>query len=211
MARYTTSGVPTSPELANTQRWLRSEFQEVNNSTDDIYALLQFVVDTFVYAGYGAISLDSESARNNIDATWQTLPFNAVSLADPVGVSYDLFNNGFAYEQQGIWRMTASIGLTFSEVNAGRRMEMRILNSTTGIPVPGEVQYAVARNTDGINLTLNLLVAVSDTAIGDIFQLQIRSELFNFASVVAIGSVWDTNHISEYKGDFNLDAKRQRR
>ncbi len=206
MARYVPGQVPITPDVAQVERWLREETDQIRNSTDDIYTLMDFVLEIFVAAGYGAIEQRAVTAFP-IDGTWTTFDlWDGNTIPDERGVSANL-PTGFTLETSGFWRINTFITLTFAEVNAGRTVQMRVFNSTTA--TPGEpFDFFVGRNAEGVNLAVNALVAADVSAGNQDFEVQIRTDDV-FTAVQAIGSIWDLNHISEYKGDFGLESLRR--
>lgn len=200
MPRYVTTLVPTTQDIGQLERWLREEMALVRASTDDIYLVLGFTIDTFTAAAYGGIGLDNDTALANIDTIWQTLPFDVETVPQPRGVTYSLGSNAMSFDSEGVWRVNAKVSLTFVESQSGRRMTLRLFNVTQGTPSTTVFNFAVGRNTDGINLAFNLVTPI-DTQAGDVWVLQVGSAADTFTGVTAIGSVWDANRVSEYKGD----------
>jgi hypothetical protein len=209
MARYAPGGVPNTQDIAQLERWLREETERIQGSTEDIYKLAEFLVTLYVVAGYGSIGLDAITGLPNITATWQTLPFDVLLIDPPRGANYDLPNDGMGFDLEGVWRVNAKISLEFAEVNAGRRLQLRIWNLTQGITGGIVFQYTVGRNTDGVNLNLSVMTTIEEANVGDVLQLQVASSSDTFTAVQAIGSTWDINHVSEYKGDLLNDSLRQ--
>lgn len=200
MAKYNPTLVPIS-DLPNTQRWLREEIEHIRASTDDIYWLADFVVNYYQVAGYGGIGLNAITALANIGPAWQILPFDVELIAEPRGVTYDLPNNSISFNSQGIWRMNAKVSLEFLEMNQGRRMQLSLYDANLGVPVGPLFNFSVGRNTDGVNLNFNVMFDVGSPAEGIPLQLAVNSAADTFTGVSAIGSIWDANHVSEFKGD----------
>jgi hypothetical protein len=201
VARYSPSNVPISPELSDTQRWLREETEQIRNSTDDIYGWANFAREQFVIAGYGSVGLDAVTPFGDIGATWQTLPFDITLVDPPKGVVYTLGDQGIVWLSSGVWRINAKISVEFVEAQNGRRIQLRLFNATGGGGQGLVFTYSVGRNTDGVNLNLSLSVQLSSGAVGDIFVLQVSSDADTFTGVQLIGSTWDTNYISEWQGE----------
>ena len=200
MARYAPGLVPTTGDIDQLERWLRTEHEEVRNSTDDIYSIAQWLTENLVAAGYGSIGLDAITPLAGINATWQQVPMDTI-LVVPKAVSYDLTNEALIFGSEGIWRINAKIALEFLEAQGSRRMELRLFNLTTGIAPTTVFTYGIGRNTDAVNLNLSVMTTITDGQVGDSYQLQIRSAADTFTTVVNTGNTWDVNHVSEYKGD----------
>ena len=200
MARYSPGQVPTTEDIFQLERFLREEYEQVRDSTDDIYTIADFLINNLVAAGYGSIGLDAISPLADINATWQQVPMDVV-LVVPKAVSYDLPNEGMIFESEGIWRINAKVALEFVEAQASRRMQLRLFNLTTGAPSGTVFTYGVGRNTDAVNLNLSVMITIPSDRVGDTFQLQIASSTSTFTGVVNTGNTWDVNHVSEYKGD----------
>ncbi len=200
MTRYVSTEVPIT-DLPNTQRWLREEFSGVFNSTEDIYRLADIVLKLYTVAGYGGIGLDAITALPNITATPQILPFDVETVAEPRGITYSLGSNGLIFETEGVWRINAKVSLEFAEAQAGRRLQLRMYNVNTASDIGPSFNFGVGRNIATQTLIFNLAVEIPEIITGDTIILRILSPADTFTSVVAIGSIWDTNHVSEYKGD----------
>ena len=200
------TATPLTADIAQLERWLRSESVEIQNSTDDIYTISQFIIDNVVAAGYGSIGLNAITPLADINATWQQVPMDTVLVA-PKAVSYDLLNEAMIFESEGIWRINAKVALEFVEAQASRRLQLRLFNLTSGVPGDTVFTYGVGRNTDAVNLNLSVMITVPESAVGNSYQLQINSAANTFTGVVNTGNTWDVNHVSEYKGDI-LDGGR---
>ena len=201
MARYTPGAVPYTEDIHQLERYLDTEQAQIRNSTDDIYTLALILSDLYVIAGYGGIGLDAETPVANITATPQVLPFDVELLTEPRGVTYVLGSQGLQFNEIGIWRMNAKVSLTFTELNAGRRLTLRLYNVSTASDVGPSFNFAVGRNTDGVNLNFNLLVDIPEEFVDNLIVMRVSSAANTFTGVTAIGSIWDANHVSEYKRD----------
>ena len=211
MPQYFPTTVPTSERIDQLQRWLRAEFGFVQQSTDDIYFLADRVLQLFTIAAYGGIGLDAETALGTVNTTFETLPFDVELIPNPRGLTYALGSNAMRFDEVGVWRMNAKVSLQFTEVNQSRRIQLRLFNVTTNTPASTVFNFAVGRNTDGVNLNFNLLVAVDETVAGDVYVLQVGTSGDTFSNVNAIGSIWDANHVAEYQGDFFERAAQENR
>jgi hypothetical protein len=211
MARYSPSGVPTS-DLANTQRWLREEMEGVRQSTDDIYALADFSIDTYTVAGYGGIGQNAASAPlADVNATFTTLNTFDIPLIVPRGVAYSFPNDSMALEFPGVWYQSIKVTLEHNELNAGRVIALRTLNLTTGTPSGVVFRYGVARNVAVSNLTLGAFFEVAEDRVGDEIVLQLGTDGDVFTAVNCIGAIYEVHSISEYKGDFQVEAQQKRK
>ena len=202
MAYYFPSSSPVTKDIAQLERWLRDEFLSVQAGTNLAARIDAFFAAANVVAGYGGIGLDAITALSDINATPQILPFDIELITDPRGVDYNLGSQALQFAEVGVWRMNAKVSLEFLELNAGRRMELRLYNVATASDVGPTFNFSVGRNTDGVNLNFNLLVNIPEEILNDPLVLRVRSAADTFTGVQAIGSIWDANLVSEYKGDF---------
>lgn len=159
----------------------------------------QFIMDSFVAAGYGSISLADPTPLLDIDATWQKIPFDTAAIAVPKGVVYDLPANGITVNVEGIWTLSLTITLSFAEAQAGRTLQIRSFNTDLATGAT-PIQSFVGRNTAGHTVTFSLPVEISPAAVGDVFVVEISSATDTFTTVQAEAANWSLTHSSEYKG-----------
>lgn len=208
MPRYAPTLVPTS-DLGNTQRWLREETEGIRQSTDDIYALAEFAIDTFTVAGYGGIGQDAASAPlADITTTYTTINTFDIPLIVPRGVSYGFANNSLALDAPGVWYVSVKVTLQHNELNAGRVIGLRFFNLTTGLPGAVVFRYGVGRNVGVSNIALGVFFNVDNP--GDEIVLQLGTDGDTFTTVTCIGAIFEMHSVSEYKGDFQVEAQQKR-
>ena len=207
MARYVTSEVP-STTLENTQRWLREEFAQVRNSTEDIYASLAFSILTFVNAGYGAISLATPTLMGTIGAGFNTVPMDSENISDPRNVTHDLASEGLHIDDEGIWRITAMLSLSHDELNAGRTIFVRLWNETEAVALV-TIPVGIGRNIGVTTWTGTFLVEFPAALVGDTIQLQIGGGNVVLATTAEFASL-NCNNCGEFRGEFQLDSQQKK-
>lgn len=205
MSRYVPGLTPTTPDIAQLERWLREETEQIRSSTDDTYAFADFVLETFVTAGYGGIGLDAVTPVADISPTWQQLPFDVVLILQPKIVAYDLIGNGMSLEAPGVWRFNGKVSLTFAEAQAGREIQLSLWDIDAASAVGPAFNFFVGRNTAGVNLNFNVLFDITDF-VNKPLGLAVRSEADTYTLVNAIGSIFDINYVSEYKGEYTVES-----
>lgn len=210
MSRYIPGAVPTTGDVAQLERFLRAELDEIKRSTDDIYTLSNFSVDNFALAAYAGIGQNAASAPlSDITSTWATVNTFDIPLVVPRGASYDFANDALVLEVPGIWYLSIKLSLEHNELNAGRTMALRLNNFTTGAPSAVEFRYGTGRNTAVTNITLGAFFEVEK--IGDALQLQLGTDGDTYSSVNCIGAIYQAHSVSEYKGDFQIEAAKPRK
>jgi hypothetical protein len=173
--------------------------EEVRTSTDDIYTLAQWVSENLVAEAY--LSLRSQGAYPiTITATPATL-----AVWDSVGVTankrlFPNLPNGVNFTQSGTFRIGFVMATTFTEVNAGRTLLVRLWNSTTGTQAGQQLSYAVGRNTPGITIVFSTLAGVVADPLSQNIVVQISSA-DSFTNFVTGGGQWSFNHVGRFGGD----------
>ena len=206
MTQYHPTPTPTA-DLDQTQRWLREETDAIYNSTEDIYKLSTIVGQLYQIAGYGQIGLDAVTPLADIGTAWQQLPFDVELLTEPRAVTYNLAGDGMLLTEQGVWSFFAKVALEFTEAQAGRRIQLSLWDTNTNTPVGPIFNFSIGRNTDGVNLSFQIMfdvTAVSSSPLG----LAVASSTDTYTGVTGIGSIFGVNYQSEYKGDL-FDAAAQ--
>lgn len=167
---------------------------------DSLGTLLRLTPITFVVAAYGGIKQTGTPGMSDIDSTFQTIAFNAITLTTPKGVTQDFANDALIFDFEGIWQIKFQLTVSFTDVNAARQFQLRSFNDTT--TTPGEtIDYFVGRNQGGSNPVFNINVEIPATVLGDLFEIQIASAADTFTGVTNEGARFETNHISEFVGD----------
>ena len=205
MAEYYPGPTPTG-DLEQTQRWLRDETEQIRSSTDDIYDLGTIVGQLYQIAGYGQIGLDAVTPLADIGVAWQQLPFDVELITNPRAVIYNLAGDGMLLTEEGVWSFFAKVALEFTESQAGRRIQLTLWDTNTNTPVGPIFNFSIGRNTDGVNLSFQIMfdvTAVSGTPLG----LAVASSTDTYTGVTAIGSIFGVNYQSEYKGDLFDDTR----
>lgn len=166
---------------------------------DSLGELLRLTPITFVVAAYGGIKQTGTPAMADIDSTFQTIAFNAITLTNPKGVTQDFANDALIFGFEGIWSVKFQIALEFVDINAGREMQFRIFNATTAT-AGSLLDFFVGRNQGGLNAIFSIDTEVPLAVVGDLFEVQVGSAADTFTVVSNIGSRFETNHVSEFVG-----------
>lgn len=165
----------------------------------------QYVLETaalavFVAAGYGGIVQDTPVALGDIDAVDSDLLFNSSLITAPKGITQNFASNGLGIDEQGIWRISASIALTFVGSNSGRELRVGILNKSQGTLIGAPLTFFAGRNQDGMNISFSFMIEVGLVSVGDLFTLVIDSVADTFTGVTEISGIFEMNHVSEFQG-----------
>lgn len=210
MARYHPRNVPTTNSVNQVERYLREEFERVRQSTDDTYELAEFALANFVPGGYCGVGQNAASnplpdinAGSFIDYTGFDL-----ELVNPTrGAVNDLDSDGIRLRETGLWYLTIKLTLEHLEAQAGRQIWLRIKrNGSSGLI---KFRYGVGRNTGTTNLTLTYLAQMDLRGDAeDLIQLEIGSDADSFAGLDCIGGYLMAHYVSEYRGDYVVEAAR---
>lgn len=178
-----------------------ADYSALKEDTDELTRQMAAVPDLFVLAGYGGIGVNAVANIGTIDSTFKTLTgFDVDLITNPRGVTYDKASNGIKLNEVGIWEFTVKVSLTFTELNAGREIQLRTYDFTDSTPGGIVFNYFVGRNQAGVNLQFTLAVEVEDDAVGNLIQLQVGSASDTFSLSDNIGTIYQAKHISEFKG-----------
>ena len=155
------------------------------------------VAENFVQAGYGGIGVNTPEPIGTVNTIFQTLEgFDTLLVASPKNVSYDLATNSIALLIDNEWELKAKVSLTFDELNAGRKIQLRAYNLTQADPGDTVFNYFVGRNQGGVNLDVTVIFDLGANA-GDKIQLQVGTDGDTFNNVTNIGSTFYAIHIAE--------------
>lgn len=207
MTQYVSTPTPVTEDIYQLERYLRDEYARVKDSTDDIYRLSRIVTDLYQIAGYGQIGLDAVTPLANIGAAWQQLPFDVELITNPRAVVYNLAGDGMELGEPGVWSFFAKVALEFTETQAGRRIQLSLWRTDTNEPIGPIFNFSIGRNTDGVNLSFQIMFDVSLTE-GVPLGLAVSSSTDTYTGVTAIGSIFGVNYQSEYKGDLFDDERK---
>lgn len=209
MPQYKLGPVPLTGDIAQLERYLDRELLEVEGSTDDIYRLAAILVTLYQVAGYGQIGLDAVTPLANIDANYQQLPFDVELIADPRFVLYNLAGDGMLPTEPGVWYFFAKVSLEFVELNAGRRLELSLWNTTDNVAIGPTFNFSIGRNTDGANLNFSIMFELTEADLAAAYPigLAVRSATDTFTGVQAIGSIFGVANQAQYSGDFFEDQR----
>lgn len=128
--------------------------------------------DTFTAAGYGNIQRLNDLAMGTIGGGWHELDFEGSRIAQSKNVTQDFPNNGMVINQEGIWAVSFIITLSFTEVNAGRRLKVRLYNATELVAAEG-LTFGVGRNQGVVTLSGSIILDVPAGSVGDLFTVEV--------------------------------------
>ena len=153
--------------------------------------------DQFTTAAYGGLSTEAEIGLSDLGATWQTVPFDALGVTNPRGITQDIVNDKLGFPYKGIYSVSMFLSLSHNEVNAGREMQIRVYNPDTATGGVGIV-VGTGRNMSVTVASATILLEVSDTdPDNNHLQIQIRSATDSYTSVILESANFDANMVSE--------------
>ena len=152
-------------------------------------------------AGFGGIGLTIVQAMAEINDNWLNITgWNQALLTNPRDVIQNFAGGGLQITKAGVWNCHVKLALSFIAFNAGRRIRMRIYNASKSTPAIEDVDFYVGRDQDGVNIIFDSLVEVPETALGDLYILQVRSEEDFFMTPVNQGSLFQAFYVDLYQG-----------
>lgn len=159
-----------------------------------------FVINTFVPAGYGGI-YDPGPRAMDLGAAYLIVNFSEAVVDSPVGVDQDFPQNGLIFESEGVWLVSIHFTLSgHNSSNAGRTTYGRLRNTTQGVNGNG-IPVGIGRNQEDTNFSIVTLQQISAGAVGDVFKLQLGGgDTITGGSLV--GTEFSVAHVSQYYGEF---------
>ncbi len=198
MARYAPGQPPYTEDINQLERYLRVEHEQVRGSTDDIYTLARFCLDNFVSESYLSLNNATPDAIT-LSAGWTTIAWDAFGPTNNKA-AYPALPNGMNFTESATWRMSVVMSMTFTEVNAGRSLKVRLYNTTTAAPVGGELVFGVGRDTPGFTVSASWLAQVDVGLLTQNVQLQISAP-DAFSNVFINEATWSVNNVARYQGN----------
>jgi len=144
-----------------------------------------------VVAGYGGIRTTTPAALSDINATWQTIPFDTEMLTIPRGIVQDIANNGLGLSIAGVYNFNVNLDVKHNLLNAGRIMQFRLYNPTTG---NGGVPSKFGTGSDVEHTSISMpgvLLELLASEEGDVLQVQVSSSTDTYSTVSI-----ETGHMS---------------
>lgn len=147
---------------------LLSVTDSLQSQIDTINSLLPHLTAS----GYGAAQQGTSIPNFDLGIAYRALPIDTESVT-PKGFSFDLPNNSFAFDAQGIWVLTISIVIQgFAEAQSGRTTAIRLTNLSTG-GFTDDYVIGIGRNTSDLSSTLSFQFELLPADIGQSYQVQI--------------------------------------
>ena len=150
-----------------------------------------------VTAAYGGVRITSPWSAADIGATWQTVAFDAEMLTIPRGIIQDTVNDGLGLQVAGVYSFGANLDVQHDEVNAGRVLQVRLHNPTTGLSsLP--INIGTGINTSHTNISISgVLLELLATETGNVLQIQISSSSDSYSSVSVETGFMSATMVSE--------------
>ena len=146
--------------------------------------------------GYGGIQQTVATGMPNFGGGWTLLPADAGLLTTPHNVVQDHPMDAIALEVAGLWELTINFGFEHNSSNAGRLINLRLLNTSTGTP-SSQYQIGTGRNAEHTNATVTLLFEVPAGNIGDLISVQLGGG-DSYSNVVLDAFVMQAVLVSEF-------------
>jgi len=134
---YKVGSAPHKEDFAETNLYLQDELDKVSDRMaeliENVEEFKQNSVEIFVAAGYGGMGMNSTQAIGTVLVdVWEKIGGFDLPLIVPRGITYDFLNDGLIFGSEGVWQISFKITTTFTEVNNGRRLQVRFWNFTKG-------------------------------------------------------------------------------
>jgi len=153
--------------------------------------------DKSVTAAYGGVRIATPWAAANIGATWQTVAFDTEMLTIPRGIIQDVVNEGLGLQIAGVYNFSANLDIKHNEVNAGRVLQVRLHNPTTGLSGL-VINFGTGRNTSHTNVSIGgVLLELLSTETGNVLQIQISSAADSYTAVSVETGFMSATMVSE--------------
>lgn len=186
-----------------------SDWRELNRRTRDLsgdylehvtaddphtqYLLETDALEVFSFAAYGGMYTAAPRAMANFGLNFETLPFDALAVAQPRGVHIDTTLHTFRIEQDGIFLITVVGSLAHDSAQGGREFNFRIWHVALGQPTAHDFRVFTGRNADGTNFSLTALVEITEALKGETFRAE-------------IGGTTDTYSSMDFDGELNISS-----
>ena len=147
--------------------------------------------------GRGSMRLDTPTGtpgsipvggNPNPDDNWVTIPFDTQPYL-PFGIEFDLVNDTFDLDYNGLWDFSLLLSFSHNESNQGRDFRVRIYDVIDGVGAGG-IKVFVARNQPGTTQQLIFDWQVTDLVFGHTFRFEAGE-----ASQVITGITWETTQL----------------
>ena len=129
-----------------------------------------------VQSAYGGIQTDGVVAMPDLTAIWyKVLEFTVETVIPAKGVIQDTVNSELVLPFKGVYSFNSTLAFVHNEVNAGRVILARLLNSSSGVttdPFP----VGTGRNTAVTNMDIAaMFLQVTDNSLLNDISLEISS------------------------------------
>ena len=142
--------------------------------------------------GYGGISKTTDTNYGTVGSgAWTTIDnWDSEMVFSPYGVTQDVANSGLRVTEQGVYSVSGTLAISFTDTNQGRVFGVRLWNDTKST-AGRQVDYFVGRNQAGINISQGaLLVEIGANEVNDLFQMQIAGAGSSFSDVAVVDALF---------------------
>ena len=109
---------------------------------------------------------------NDITAAYLDLTAYDEILVPPRGCTLNLTTGRFTIDYPAVWEITLTYFATATETQQSRTYELQLFNVTEGVALD-PVSVGLGRNSQGLSVTLPLMLVFDETDIGDVFVFQV--------------------------------------
>lgn len=113
---------------------------------------------------------------------WVTVPFDT-ELYQPFGITFDLVNDTFDLDYNGLWDFNLLLSFSHNESNQGRQFTVRLYNATDSVGADG-ITVFIARNQPGTTVSIAFDFPVTDLQFADTFRFEVGDASSAIGSVV---------------------------
>lgn len=139
----------------------------------EIEALATAVLEHFVSASYGGLTLETPATGYALGVAWQTMPFTAGSTSDPVNVIQNPANDSIIISQEGTYYASVTTAFTQDDSNQGRITYLRFWNISQGQTDGQEFPIGIGRNSPAASGTWTFAFDIGASEINNEFRVEI--------------------------------------
>ena len=162
--------------------------------------IVQFVVDNFIPAGYGGITLSQPDATfPDLGAGWVELVADQLSIDPPRAITPDLAQNSLAFDVKGVWSISFGFTIDHDSSNGGRTINLRFFDKTDN-DARGSLPIGIGRNVEVTSQFLTVFLDIAEDDIGHPFSIEVGG-----GDTVVIDSldtfIYNAQYVSEFQGE----------
>lgn len=133
--------------------------------------------------GYGGVrNPGGGEALPDITSGFQTIPFDTITVAEPISIIQDLVGEGLHFERLGVWVVNLTLTLEYVDINAGRTFDVRLFNATEATVLRDTPVFA-GRNIAGTNYSATVLFEITEAFLDDLIVVQLGNASVDFTTV----------------------------